>query len=284
MPNRALTFLAMLFCSCALLAGPPEDLLDAARHGKKDQVESLLKQGAPIEAQDKEGRTPLMLAAQYGRVSTVQLLLAKGAKPDARDRRGWNAYMLALISPAGGLHTTHDSVLKLLPQPHRFRVVIDAAWAPGSAVFSSCFMRPDQLSQHIRDLHPDGVVVEALRRYAGTSGRDLMAIIHSNIRGMANLENAPVPEDADAILTLRVEPGATCVQQSDQLSLLIRARLERRGEEQAAMEEEFGGGVKVGMRVEFAANPNQYAPLYEAWAKSQAKALYWAIVTALLQA
>jgi hypothetical protein len=268
----------------ALAAGPSEDLLDAARRGKKDQVESLLKQGVPIESKDKDGRTPLMLAAQYGRVSTVQWLLAKGARADSRDNRGWDAFMLALISPSGGVvHTAHDSVLKLLPQPKRFRVTIEAAWAPGNAVFSSCFMRPEQLSQHIRDLHPDAVVVEALRRFAATSGRDLIAVVHSNIHGMANLEDAGVPEDADAILTLRVEPGAACVQQSDQLSLLIRARLVRQQETAPALEEEFGGGVKMGMRVESAANANQYAPLYEAWAKSQARPLYWAVLTALMQ-
>jgi hypothetical protein len=267
-----------------LTAGPSEDLLDAARKGMKDQVESLLKQGAPIEAKDKDGRTPLMLAAQYGRVPTVKLLLAKGARPDARDNRGSNAFMLALISPSGGMvHTAHDSVLKLLPQPNRFRVAIEAAWAPGNAIFSSCFLRPEQLSQHIRDLHPDGLVVEALQHFAVASGRDLIAVVHSNIHGMANIEDAGVPDDADAILTLRMEPGAACVQQSDQLSLLIRARLVRKGETSAALEEEFGGGVKIGMRVELAANQNQYAPLYEAWAKSQARPLYWAVLTALMQ-
>ena len=272
----------------ALAAGPAEDLLDAARHGKKEQVEALLKQGAPLEATDKDGRTPLMLAAQYGRVSTVQLLLDKGAKPDARDRRGWNAFMLALISPSGGVagvvHTAHDSVLKLLPQPQRFRVALDAAWAPGKGVFSSCFMRPEQLAQHIRDLHPDALVVEALRRFAITSGHDLVALVHSDVHGMANIENAGVPDDADAILTLRVEPGAACVQQSDQLGLLIRARLARKNEASPALDEEFGGGMKMGgIRMEFAANPNQYAPLYEAWAKSQARPLYWALLTGLMQ-
>ena len=282
--TRLFSLCLFSMASAALAAGPSEDLLDAARRGKKDQVESLLKQGVPIESKDKDGRTPLMLAAQYGRVSTVQALLAKGARPDARDNRGWNAFMLALISPSGGVvHTTHDSVLKLLPQPNRYRIAVEAAWAPGKAVFSSCFMRSEQLSQHIRGLHPDAIVVEAFERFAVASGRDLVALVHSNIHGMADLENAAVPEDADAILTLRVEPGAACVQQSDQLSLLIRARLVRKGEASPALEEEFGGGVKVGMRVELAANQNQYAPLYQAWAKSQARPLYWAVLTALMQ-
>src|SRR5436853_2214437 len=84
----------LLWCA-ALAAGPSEDLLEAARKGKHDQVEALLAKGAALDATDSAGRTPLMLAAQYGRASTVQLLLSKGAKPDARDRRGWNAYMLA---------------------------------------------------------------------------------------------------------------------------------------------------------------------------------------------
>ena len=263
---------------------PSEDLLEAARKGKHDQVEPLLAKGAALEARDSTGRTPLMLAAQYGRASTVQLLLAKGAKPDARDRRGWNAYMLALLAPSGGVvHTPHDAVLKLLPAPHRSRVAVDAAWTPGKAVFSSCFMRPEQLSRHIQDIRPDALVLEAFQRYAAASGRDLIAVVHPEIHGMSNIENAGPPPDADAVLTLRVEPGASCVQQSDQLSLLIRARAARKGEPSPVLEKEFGGGVKTGMRVEMAANPNQYAPLYEAWVRSQAGPLYWSVLTALMQ-
>ena len=44
----------------------------------------------------------------------------------------------------------------------------------------------------------------------------------------------------------------------------------------------FGLGVKTGMKTESASNANQHAPLYEAWAKSQAGPIYWSIVETLL--
>lgn len=283
--NRALPIaVCCLLAFPAIAAEPSDNLLEAARKGMENQVKALLSKGAALEAADKEGRTPLMLAAQYGRTSTVRLLLAKGAKPDARDRRGWNAFMLALMAPSGGVvHTTHDAVLKLLPQPARLRVAVDAAWAPGAATFSSCFMRPEQLERHIRDIRPDAIVVDAFQRFATASGRDLVAIVHTGVHGMGAIENNGPPDDADALLTLRVEPGVACVQQSDRLSLLIHARLVRKPDQAPVMEKDFGGGVKIGMREELAANPNQHVPLYEAWAKSQAGPLYWGVLAALMQ-
>ena len=123
------------------------DLLEAAKKGKNERSSNSSPRAPTWRATDREGRTPLMLAAQYGRTTTVRLLLDKGAKPGARDAHGWTAYMLALLAPSGGVvHTTHDAVLKLLPQPKRFRIAIDASWAPGKELFSSCFMRPPDLT------------------------------------------------------------------------------------------------------------------------------------------
>src|ERR1022692_725187 len=131
-----------------LAADAPMDILEAARKGNAKEIAALLAKGANLEARDKEGRTPLMLAAQYGRTASVRLLLDKGAQPDARDRRRWTAYMLAMLAPSGGMvHTTHDAVLKLLPQPKRFRLAITANWTPGIALFSSCFMGPAEPAQ-----------------------------------------------------------------------------------------------------------------------------------------
>lgn len=72
-------------------AALPDDLRDAARAGHALQVESLVRQGAPIDARDNAGRTALMLAAMSGQPSTVQKLLALGANPALADREGLNA-------------------------------------------------------------------------------------------------------------------------------------------------------------------------------------------------
>jgi hypothetical protein len=266
-----------------LAADAPVDILAAAKKGRAQEIEALLAKGADLEARDKEGRTPLMLAAQYGRTASVRLLLEKGAKPDARDTHRWNAFMLALLAPSGGVvPTTHDAVLKLLPQPKRFRLAITASWTPGKELFSSCFMRPDEMTQHIRQVHPDGMVIEALRHFAATSGRDLIAVVSADARGNTEISERPAPQDVDAVLTLQVEPGAACVQQVDQLSMRIQATLNRPEDQTPLLEKTFGAGVKTGMRGQAATNPNQHGPLYETWAKSQAGPLYWAVLTALL--
>ncbi len=266
-----------------LAADAPIDILEAARKGRTREIQALLAKGAGLEARDKDGRTLLMLAAQYGRTATVRFLLEKGAKPDARDNRRWNAYMLALLGPSGGVvHTTHNAVLKVLPQPKRIRLAIIASWSPGKALFSSCFMRPEEMMQHMRQLHPDGMVIQAFRHAAATSGRDLVAIVSVDARGNSEISERPTPPDVDAVLTLQVEPGATCVQQVDQLSMLIHATVSRPPDQTPRLERTFGEGVKTGMRGEAANNPNQHGPLYQSWAKSQAAALYWAVLTALL--
>ena len=267
-----------------LAAGPQIDILDAAKKGKTKEVEALLAKGADLEARDSNGRTPLMLAAQYGRTDTVRLLLDKGAQPDARDSHRWNAYMLALLAPSGGVvHTSHDAVLKLLPQPKRFRLAVIASWTPGKGLFSSCFMRPEDMTQHIREIHPDGMVIEALQHFAATPGRDYMAIVSVDARGNSEISERPTPEDVDAVLTLQVEPGVACVQQEDQVSMLVRATLNRPKDQTPLLEKTLGTGVKTGMRGQVATNPNQHGPLFASWAKSQGGPLYWAVLTALLQ-
>jgi ankyrin repeat protein len=279
---RWLTILAIAALPLLAAESAP-DLLEAAKKGKNADIVQLLAKGADLETKDRDGRTPLMLAAQYGRTATVRLLLEKGAKPDTRDARGWNAFMLALLAPSGGVvHTSHDAVLKLLPQPKRFRIAIDASWSPGKQLFSSCFMRPADLAQHLRELRPDALVIEALQRFAQSSARDLMVIASADARGTSDISSKTIPSDVDAVLALQVEPGVTCVQQADQVSMLVRATFTRPQGQPGGFERVFGPGMKTGMRGQLATNANQHGPLLESWAKAQAGPIWWAVLTALL--
>lgn len=276
--------LALALSIPALAADTQPDLLEAAKRGRTKDVEALLGKGSDLEMKDKDGRTPLLLAAQYGRTATVQLLLEKGAKPDTRDAHGWSAYMLALLAPEGGIvHTAHDSVLRLLPQPKRFRVQVNASWSLGKSIFSSCFMRPGEMTNHVRDLRPDALVAEALQKFASTSGRGLIAIVRVDARGTAEQSNLAPATDIDATLELTAEPGSACVQGTDHLTMTIRAQLAGSTGGTAMLDRTFGTGVKTGMKTENATNANQHGPLYEAWAKSQAGPIYWAVVEALLR-
>lgn len=269
------------------VAGQQPDLLDCARHGRTKDAEALLAKGANLEMKDKDGRTPLMLAAQYGHAATVKFLLARGANPGARDARGNNAYMLALLSPAGGvagvIHGKHEAVLRLLPQPKRFRIQVNASWTAGQSVFSSCFLRPADLRDQLRNVHPDALAAAALERYVVTSGRGLIAIVRTDARGTAELPNTDPAPNLDAILELIVEPGVTCVQGADRLLLSIHALLTPASGGAPLLDREFGARLKTGMKFESAANPNQYGPIFEAWAKSQAAPVYWSIIEALLR-
>lgn len=66
-------------------------LQDAARAGRLELLERLLQQGAPVNAADTAGRTPLILAVMQGHTAVVQRLLAAGANPALVDQEGLNA-------------------------------------------------------------------------------------------------------------------------------------------------------------------------------------------------
>jgi len=79
----------------APLAGTSSDLAAslhaAARNGDVAQLDLLLAKGAPLNAPDDAGRTPLVLATMQGHIETVRRLLAAGANPALQDREGLDA-------------------------------------------------------------------------------------------------------------------------------------------------------------------------------------------------
>jgi len=70
-------------------------LLEAAKLGQVSEARALLTKGAPVDAGDRRGFTPLMWASAGGVVDLVRLLLENGAKPDRTTSDGTTALMLA---------------------------------------------------------------------------------------------------------------------------------------------------------------------------------------------
>ena len=144
------------------------ELLDAAAKGLTAKVGELLAKGASLGAKDKNGRTALMLAAQHGHAETVRALLEKGASADDRDARGDTAYGLAMFSPAG-VRTGIDEVLTVLPRPPRPHLAVATAWS-AAALYSSCFLRPEQLVQQVGGIQLDAIALVDFRRFVAASG------------------------------------------------------------------------------------------------------------------
>ena len=242
-------------------------ILSAAADGKNPEIESLLGKGAPLEAHDKRGRTPLMLAAQHGHADTVKLLLAKGASTTTRDKSGYTAYGLTLLDPAG--HGDHAAAIQALPQPKTPRVAMDAVVAAG-ALISSCFMQPGELKQHVTNLALDAAAAKEIVDYARASGK-----------GLIEIAQVDQPSDADAQVTVEVQPGAACqAQTGDDLNLNVDIRVYRTKDRELLQEKHFAGGFK-GLRKQTVNNASQYGPVYLGWLKPQASNMYWFIVEAL---
>src|SRR5579871_5830235 len=66
---------------------------DAARAGRVDLLQGLIKAGIDPDARDLHGYTALILAAYNGQLQAVDVLIAKGADPCATDPGGNSALM-----------------------------------------------------------------------------------------------------------------------------------------------------------------------------------------------
>lgn len=60
---------------------------DLARQGESEELRGFLDHGIPVDLQDGDGNSLLMLAAYHGRTDTVRMLLEAGADPNLRNAR-----------------------------------------------------------------------------------------------------------------------------------------------------------------------------------------------------
>lgn len=61
--------------------------MDLARQGQVDELVELVHHGLPVDVQDADGNTMLMLAAYRGQLAAVRALIALGADVDLRNAR-----------------------------------------------------------------------------------------------------------------------------------------------------------------------------------------------------
>src|SRR6266446_3941789 len=66
---------------------------DAAREGRVDLLEGLIKDGMRVDLRDPRGFTPLILAAYNGQLAAVNFLVEHGADPCAVDPKGNSSLM-----------------------------------------------------------------------------------------------------------------------------------------------------------------------------------------------
>lgn len=61
--------------------------MNLAREGKTAELAEFLDHGIPVDVQDPDGNTLLMLAAYQGQPATVSMLIDRGANVDIRNGR-----------------------------------------------------------------------------------------------------------------------------------------------------------------------------------------------------
>lgn len=85
--------------ACLLLARPAaaagENLINAVKQGRRDVVQTLIKQGASVNVAEPDGTTPLHWAVRGADREMVELLIARGANVKAANRYGQTPILLA---------------------------------------------------------------------------------------------------------------------------------------------------------------------------------------------
>jgi len=70
-------------------------LRDAAARGDAEAVRDLLARDAPVDAQDEQGNTALLLATAGNHIEVARSLLLHGANPNLKNRQSDSAFLLA---------------------------------------------------------------------------------------------------------------------------------------------------------------------------------------------
>lgn len=167
-------------------------LFEAARHGHKDIVTSLLKHGAKVNVVDKMGRTPLLSASYLGDPETYNTLVEHGADPLAGDPKTRASLLLHALTR--GHEKTADILLKAgaaSTQPEEGKDTLDrllqitASWGqPGTlrlllAAGAKAGAR-DEMSCSVLELAVKGGNADCIAQIAALCPEDLKRLTANN--------------------------------------------------------------------------------------------------------
>ena len=71
------------------------DLIKYSTRGELDEVKTLIKNGADVNAKNEGGWTALMMASENGHNEVVKILIENKADVNIQDSDGWTALMMA---------------------------------------------------------------------------------------------------------------------------------------------------------------------------------------------
>ena len=89
--NMLFAFVFGALAISAVYADINKDLVDSAKYRYVVRVQSLIKQGANVNAKDENGWSALMFASTQGDLELVKFLVENGADINVRNKNGFTA-------------------------------------------------------------------------------------------------------------------------------------------------------------------------------------------------
>lgn len=94
--KRCLPIVLFLLAACTRHLSAPDSLHDAVKRNDCTAVQQLIAAGAPVNARDNDGLTPLMLACMNLQEENIRILVQAGADPQARNAAGTTAWQMLM--------------------------------------------------------------------------------------------------------------------------------------------------------------------------------------------
>jgi Ankyrin repeats (3 copies) len=120
-----------------------QQLIDAARHGRTDDIRLLLEQGVNLNYRDGSRKTALIWASKYGHLETVQLLLSKSSNVSSvsySSDSGWSPLVCAVATRGHLLCVCKPNANLFLSSSHHINMILP--WCSIMQLAMGMFLSP----------------------------------------------------------------------------------------------------------------------------------------------